>query len=183
MKPFYAERQQKSNIQENSQSENYEFDLNEETNTETPEIRDETNSENTETLDSCSRSVSIQPCSPDMTADSTPPTSRAAKKQSQQSSMVQVLAKYFDEKQASRANKKVDHLQKYFEAIQETVRTFTPQLQIEIKSKISQLVSEYELKNLMTTQSYPPFLPYTTDSQVSHSNIASDIDDITYEQL
>lgn len=61
-----------------------------------------------------------------------------------------VLKNYFDEKQ--KAQVKSDPLKKFFEAMEETVRTFHPYLQIEIKSKISSLVSEYELRNLMEQQ-------------------------------
>jgi hypothetical protein len=41
-----------------------------------------------------------------------------------------------------------DHLRKFFDAMEATVRTFLPHLQVEIKSKISALVTEYELRNL-----------------------------------
>jgi hypothetical protein len=41
-----------------------------------------------------------------------------------------------------------DHLRKFFDAMEATVRTFSPHLQVEIKSKISALVTEYELRNL-----------------------------------
>jgi hypothetical protein len=41
-----------------------------------------------------------------------------------------------------------DHLKKFFDAMEATVRTFSPHLQVEIKSKISALVTEYELRNL-----------------------------------
>jgi hypothetical protein len=43
---------------------------------------------------------------------------------------------------------KPDHLRKFFDAMEATVRTFSPHLQVEIKSKISALVTEYELSNL-----------------------------------
>lgn len=40
--------------------------------------------------------------------------------------------------------------------MEETVRTFEPELQIEIKSKISGLVTEYEFKNLKKQTSTIP---------------------------
>jgi hypothetical protein len=43
---------------------------------------------------------------------------------------------------------KPDHLRKFFDAMEATVRTFSPHLQVEIKSKISAPVTEYELRNL-----------------------------------
>ncbi|KAK4882501.1 hypothetical protein RN001_005820 [Aquatica leii] len=85
-----------------------------------------------------------------------------------------VLQNCFHEKQASKVNQKGDHLQKFFDAMQETVRTFSP-LQIEIKSKIYDLVSEYELKNLLaenipTAPSQTPLVPsYTTSPSTSSS--------------
>lgn len=61
--------------------------------------------------------------------------------------MATVLKNYFDKKTATPKQPK-DHLKRFFEAMEETVRTFDPALQIEIKGKISQMVNDYELKNL-----------------------------------
>ncbi|CAG9837379.1 unnamed protein product [Diabrotica balteata] len=95
-----------------------------------------------------------------------------------------MLKNYFEEKAASKVTRKADHLQKFFKALQETVRTFSPHLQIEIKSEISNLVSEYELKQLMIneiTNNHPvhPQVPLVdsniTSSSVSYSPLLSPI--------
>lgn len=75
-----------------------------------------------------------------------------------------------------------DNLKKFFVAMEETVRTFHPELQIEVKAKISGLITEYELKNLRlqngqyqnistfkpedALSQHPPFQGYST----SHSS-------------
>lgn len=41
-----------------------------------------------------------------------------------------------------------DHLTKYFQAIEETIRTFPPTLQIHVKSKISGIIHKAELQNI-----------------------------------
>ncbi|XP_054276725.1 transcription factor Adf-1-like [Macrosteles quadrilineatus] len=66
------------------------------------------------------------------------------------SSLNSYLQKKID-RQDNRAKK--DHLTKFFEAMEATVRTFNPLLQVEVKSKISSLVSEYELENLRAESS------------------------------
>uniref|UniRef100_A0A1B6DMX7 MADF domain-containing protein n=1 Tax=Clastoptera arizonana TaxID=38151 RepID=A0A1B6DMX7_9HEMI len=58
-----------------------------------------------------------------------------------------VLRNYFERKSSEPMLTK-DHITKFFEAVEGTVRTFQPNLQVEIKGKISALVTEYELKSL-----------------------------------
>lgn len=90
------------------------------------------------------------------------------------SSAHEILKTYFENKKS-----KQDHLTSYFKGVEDTVRTFSPLLQIEIKSRISALVSEYELKNFtagsMPSHCYPstseramPSPYYTSTSMPSH---------------
>lgn len=147
MIPFYSERRQKSNISEYQQSEqlsNNSFDeINTNSDTETENINNLT--------DSSQQPPSDTNISSPGTPNSTASTSKSTRHQ-QHNQMAQVLKNYFQEKIVAKSEKKPDHLQKFFEAMQETVRTFSPHLQIEIKSKISNLVTEYEVKNLITNQ-------------------------------
>lgn len=56
----------------------------------------------------------------------------------------------------------------FYEAMEGAVRTFSPTLQIQIKSKISALVSEFELKNLEEENNLPTRLisrPMIPDSE------------------
>lgn len=126
--PFFAEREQKSNIEGNCQvADNEQSD--EEPLADISMERDET-------------ATSSELYSSPTTPESAPATSRTPDsipliaipanqrrseniprpcKQSQSSSVAQVLQQYFENKEAIRNNKQPDHLQKYFEAIQETV--------------------------------------------------------------
>ncbi|KAL1489222.1 hypothetical protein ABEB36_014155 [Hypothenemus hampei] len=141
MIPFYSERPQISNLavsQRNEQSLN-EFDedsimLSDPLHHQTPE----------------SGTLSTVESGALVTSESRTTSSKSTKLQSV--AMAQVLQNYFNEKKASKDIKKADHLQKFFDAMLETVRTFSPRLQIQIKSAISNLISEYELKNLLVNQ-------------------------------
>lgn len=62
------------------------------------------------------------------------------------------LQEFVDYKK-NRSHVKADHLTKYFQATEETVRTFPILLQIEVKSKISQIIHEAELKNITSQTS------------------------------
>lgn len=46
-------------------------------------------------------------------------------------------------------------MHQFFEAMEGAVRKFSPTLQIQVKSKISALVSEFELKNLEEENNLP----------------------------
>ncbi|KAL1464874.1 hypothetical protein WDU94_004482 [Cyamophila willieti] len=59
----------------------------------------------------------------------------------------QILQEYLAAKK-TRAEPEKDSLSKYFDAVESTVRTFKPILQVQIKSKISALVSEFEMMSL-----------------------------------
>lgn len=61
------------------------------------------------------------------------------------------LIEYLNFKKANTTTNKMDHLTKYFSSLEETVRTFTPRLQIEAKMKISNIIHDLELKNLAHT--------------------------------
>ena len=45
-------------------------------------------------------------------------------------------------------NSDTDHLTAYFKMVESTVRTFPPVQQVEIKARISSMLTEYEYKNL-----------------------------------
>lgn len=91
-----------------------------------------------------------------------------------------------------------DHLTKYFQSVEESVRTFPPILQIQVKSKISEIIHEAELKNITspTTSTYtqvdesppsayqqtlssqstnihtlPPYKPHVSQQQSSQYNL------------
>lgn len=72
------------------------------------------------------------------------------------------------ERKQAKLEKKSDHLKKFFETMEETVRTFPPSLQIEVKSKIYNLVTEYEYKNLVikeNRQQQVQLIEHTQNSQ------------------
>ncbi|KAK5647969.1 hypothetical protein RI129_002861 [Pyrocoelia pectoralis] len=137
MTPFFAEREQTSNIQQNeSESEEaVDIEQQEESNSIPPSLNSDT-------------PTSSRGSSPTTISKVMNPTPKFSRQQ-HVPPMAQVLKNYFDQKQAAKSEKKSDSLQKFFDAMQETVRTFAPEFQIEIKSQISTLVSEYEFKNLM----------------------------------
>lgn len=83
------------------------------------------------------------------------------------SSAALVLKTYLDDKK-SKKERSSDHLTSFFKSMEDTVRTFSPMRQIEIKSKISALVTEYEIKNI--TEVYPQ---HVFSSQYSYSPSSS----------
>ena len=66
-----------------------------------------------------------------------------------------------------------DHLTKYFQSIEETVRTLPPHIQIRLKSQISQLVHNAELEavsvNFSTPPSAYPLSPFPSSLSVQQS--------------
>nr|CAH7766606.1 unnamed protein product [Callosobruchus chinensis] len=156
MIPFYAERGQKSNLEQSEVVEQRSERLN---NSDDEVDADAVN-------DNAMNNSPRHPSDNNTIHSQVTPYSRESSKcnrQQQSTPMAKVLKDYFEEKQISKLNKKADHLQKFFDAMQETVRTFSPRLQIEIKSKISNIVSEYELKVLLSKQ--VPNVPQINDSQ------------------
>lgn len=80
-----------------------------------------------------------------------------------------VIIKTYDE--YMRNTKTTDHLTTYFDAIEKTVRTFPPQLQIKLKSKISHLVHETELEYITSTSAVQSTIPtFNTGSTSGYSN-------------
>lgn len=155
MIPFYKERRQKSSIQNT--------DIQLENNNDMSLSGDESNLQDLTEEPVHPRSVSPEhprSVSPGSSHYSTSSTTTKIKKQ-QTSQVAEVLQNYFHQKQSLKVERKADPLQKYFAAVEETVRTFPPALQIEIKQKISSLLSDYELKNLnlMEAQQNPTQLP------------------------
>lgn len=82
-----------------------------------------------------------------------------------------VLQNYF-QKKSDRNDKRSskDHLTKFFEAMEETIRTFKPHRQVEVKRKISSIVMEYELENVREVTSHSRHRPL---SQL-HQNLIHD---------
>jgi hypothetical protein len=134
--PFIGEREQKSNLPNEPEDLSSTSDVDEET-----AFSHDANS---------SLNITVPTSSPTLldSQDSTPSTCGAGgcRRRQQLPPMAQVLQNYFYSKKSKL--EKSDHLRKFFDAMEETVRTFRPELQIEIKGKISALVTEYELKNL-----------------------------------
>lgn len=82
--------------------------------------------------------------------------------------MAQVLENYLLSKK-QKVEGRSDHLSKFFGAMEETVRSLKPRLQIEVKSKIAQLVTEYEIRNLEDeerTASVPDVPEFVTLSHI-----------------
>lgn len=79
------------------------------------------------------------------------------------SSAALVLKTYIDDKKSKKEHSS-DHLTSFFKSMEDTIKTFSPMRQIEIKSKVSALVTEYEIKNL--TEVYPQHI---FSSQFSYS--------------
>lgn len=90
----------------------------------------------------------------DITLPDTPKTAAMAttpekRKCTPTTSAHDILATYFANKNSGR-----DHLTAYFKMVEETVRTFFPIQQVEIKARINSLLSEYEYKNLSSAPSH-----------------------------
>lgn len=161
--PYYAERGQKSNLGVSLDSEDEQQPL---------EQNDEVNADVVDDLEMEPGTPSVNSNNVTPYSKDKPAPSKLSRRHQSTPSMATVLKNYFEEKQTSKSTKKVDHLQKFFDAMQETVRTFSPRHQIEIKSKISNLVSEYELKDLMSNPvSNMPETDYVVHRQ-GLSNIA-----------
>lgn len=171
MIPFFSEREQKSNL-DSDESEEETNDLIEDEEQDVERACSQTTEgENTTLLNNdngcgnhrsqnseraSSRNSSSHCSASNSTTTDFPPTPSTSKSDSRRDQlppMAQVLKNYFDHKQTTKLPKQSDHLHKFFDAMQETVRSFAPALQIEIKSKISQLVTEYERRNLKMQQS------------------------------
>jgi hypothetical protein len=134
--PFIGEREQKSSLPNEPGYLNSSSDVDEET----ASSHDAKSSLNITVLSSSSALLDSQDSTP------SPCCAGGRRRQLQLPPMAQVLQNYFDSKKSKL--EKSDHLKKFFDAMEETVRTFRPELQIEAKGKISALVTEYELKNL-----------------------------------
>lgn len=139
--PFISEREQTSNLAPTVSDNESEDEI------------DITKTTNSQISDS-------QPTSPQSPQNSAPTPSLSSMssfksvKDRQQVPMSKIVQNYFEKKLASKKPplQEKDHLTKFFEAMEETVRTFEPHLQIEIKGKMSALVTEYELKNFHDRQ-------------------------------
>lgn len=92
--------------------------------------------------------LSSAPAKKNLNSKPIPPTSAA-----------EMLRQYLNMKAATSteaAYPNEDHLTKYFQSIEETVRTLPPRIQIRLKSQISELVHNAELEALNVNSSFPP---------------------------
>ncbi|KAF7383862.1 hypothetical protein HZH68_014619 [Vespula germanica] len=94
------------------------------------------------------------------------------------SSVVQTLQDNFESKKnnSNEYGVQTDPLTAFFKAMEETVRTFSLPIQIEIKGKIAGLVNEYELKNYQMQQATfkSPYSLHGQCSNWSHSTYSPD---------
>ncbi|KAF5299455.1 hypothetical protein FQR65_LT01035 [Abscondita terminalis] len=150
MVPFFAERNQKSNIRIEEPQDTFNEII---IDTEYPDIPSNEStplSPTTPTSMSSSRASSPPPRS---VGSPSLPTTESRKRQKQaEPGLSQVLHEYLGERKQLRLEKKSDHLKKFFESMEETVRTFPPIYQIEVKTKIYELVTKYEYKNLLENE-------------------------------
>lgn len=123
-----------------------------------------------------------------ISSPSTNPSQQQPKKkrklQDSSTSASYVLQSYLDDRK-ERRKMSSDHLTSYFKAAEDTVRTFNPLLQIEIKSKISALISEYELKNITTygnCSQWPPN-PSPTSSKECYDQAVGQQPILQYTQV
>lgn len=154
MVPFFAERNQRSNLSVD-ESQNSPNDIIIDTESvDLPEIE--------HTLLSPTSVTSERTTSPPLRSIESPSlstTSHISEKRKQQNqpqpALSQVLQEYLGERKQLKLERKPDHLKKFFESMEETVRTFPPLYQIEVKNKIYNLVSEYEYKTLIRNENRP----------------------------
>ncbi|KAL2737670.1 transcription factor Adf-1-like [Vespula squamosa] len=93
-------------------------------------------------------------------------------------SIAQTLQDNFESKKnnSNEYGVQTDPLTAFFKAMEETVRTFSLPIQIEIKGKIAGLVNEYELKNYQMQQTTfkSPYSLHGQSSNWSHSTYSPD---------
>lgn len=79
----------------------------------------------------------------------------------------EVLQKFLENKEK---RKNADHLTKFFESAEETTRSLPPELQIEIKHRISMLLYEFELEAIKKSTSNADVVNNTDHFETIHSN-------------
>ncbi|XP_047366751.1 uncharacterized protein LOC124955812 [Vespa velutina] len=97
-------------------------------------------------------------------------------KDANHSSIGQMPQDNFESKKNNEFVARTDPLTAFFKAMEETVRTFSLPIQIEIKGKIAGLVNEYELKNYQMQQATfkSPYSLHGQCSNWSHSTYSPD---------
>ncbi|XP_035740651.1 uncharacterized protein LOC118449783 [Vespa mandarinia] len=97
-------------------------------------------------------------------------------KDANHSSIGQMPQDNFESKKNNEFVAQTDPLTAFFKAMEETVRTFSLPIQIEIKGKIAGLVNEYELKNYQMQQATfkSPYSLHGQCSNWSHSTYSPD---------
>ncbi|XP_046420543.1 uncharacterized protein LOC124179819 [Neodiprion fabricii] len=90
-----------------------------------------------------------------------------------------VLLKYLQDKPKKTNEEAAGPINKFFSAMAETVKTFPKHFQVEVKSKVFQLVNDYEMRIVANTtnQAPHPLMPqfreqhYSTDNNHGHEQI------------
>lgn len=162
LRPFMANRKQISNIKD-TDTEEFENESN------FPEEEYTADFQDTESIESIENVLSPEPESSGTTSSTSklaPKKKAISAKFSAKSKPIraaEVLQSYLSQKKPVESVSKGDHLTKFFESIEETVRTFTPELQIDVKSKIFNIVNEAEIQNIARIKqmetAYPTFNP------------------------
>lgn len=148
--PYFAERNQKSNLYtEESQDSVNNISID----TENLDPSSDGNTPFSPTSVSSLRSPSPPPgCSVSPSISTTSQQSKTKTPSKQIKPLSHVLHEYLGERKKLKVENKTDHLKKFFESMEETVRTFPPVFQIEVKNKIFKVVSEYEYKTLLRSE-------------------------------
>lgn len=101
-----------------------------------------------------------------------PSTSCSKRSRSPVTSSATILKEYLDVKR-KKLTHSGDHLTKYFQSCEETVRRFPEQLQVEAKKKISDILYELEMKSLQHTYNYYCIpTPHLSAPEGSNSSIS-----------
>lgn len=151
MKPFLAERQQQSNYPTTEDIVNTEA---------APEV--------TVTAAASPSSASTSSAAPSPLPSNTSTTSQSSKKRkcsSNNATATSVALQEYLNYKKTKTHEQKDHLTKYFQAVEETVRTFPAMLQIEVKSKISEILHQAELQNLSSQTRLPTGTVYPQEHQ------------------
>ncbi|KAF5271830.1 hypothetical protein FQR65_LT05061 [Abscondita terminalis] len=148
LRPFMANRKQISNVDDSDSSESERYEQ------ENYHIEEDHVDNVASPASNASGSSISRPCSVDVSDKSKISTSRKSKLKSKTNlSTAEVLQNYLNEKSnrkhpAFESDSPAETITKFFDCMAATVRTLSPQLQIEVKSKIFGIVSDAETRNL-----------------------------------
>ncbi|KAF5308928.1 hypothetical protein FQR65_LT00010 [Abscondita terminalis] len=148
LRPFMANRKQISNVDDSDSSESERYEQ------ENYHIEEDHVDNVASPASNASGSSISRPCSVDVSDKSKISTSRKSKLKSKTNlSTAEVLQNYLNEKSnrkhpAFESDSPAETITKFFDCMAATVKTLSPQLQIEVKSKIFGIVSDAETRNL-----------------------------------